>query len=125
MGPTDKGSGLWTMYDLTADHDRVAYRPMIAGMTEHRERVMLGKPHFVIELFGVDHAYKGRRIGVQLLARACEIADEAGHEIFVQANASARDFYCKLGFEVQWKSVMPGETEYVEYMLVRACKAEQ
>jgi len=124
MGAQDRGSGLWTMYDLTEDHDKSAYQPMIAGMTEHRERTMLGTPHFLIELFGVDDAYKGRRIGKQLLSRACEIADKAGYETFVQANASARAFYCKLGFEQRGKSVMPGDAEYVEYMLVRPCKRQ-
>lgn len=123
LGAEDRGSGLWTMYDLTADHDEVAYQPMIAGMSEHRERTMLGKPHFLIELFGVDDAYKGRQTGKKLLSRACQIADEARHETFVQANASARGFYCKLGFVEQGKTVMPGEAEYVEYMLVRPCKS--
>ena len=124
MGAQDKGSGLW-MYDLTDDHDKIAYPPMIAGMTEHRERTMLGTAHFLIELFGVDDAYKGRQIGRKLLTRACEIADEAGYEIFVQANANARAFYGKLGFEERGKSVMPGEMEYVEYMLVRPCRRPQ
>ncbi|KAK5124679.1 hypothetical protein LTR85_001392 [Meristemomyces frigidus] len=122
LGPNDRGSGFWTMYDLTEDHDKIAYRPMIAGMTEHRERTMLGKPHFLIEAFGVDDAHKGLQIGKKLLSRACQIADEAGYETFVQANASARNCYCKLGFVEQGKSVMPGEVEYVEYMLVRPCK---
>ncbi|KAK4546798.1 hypothetical protein LTR36_001530 [Oleoguttula mirabilis] len=121
LGAEDRGSGLWTMYDLTEDHDTMAYQPMVAGMTEHRERTMLGTPHFLIELFGVDDAYKGRQIGKKLLMRACQIADQAGYDTFVQANASARAFYCKLGFVEQGKSVMPGEAEYVEYMLVRPC----
>lgn len=123
LGPDDKGSGLWTGSALTDDHDSAGYWPMIQGMTEHRERVMSGKSHFLVELFGVDDAYKGRQIGKKLLSRACAIADEAGYATFVQANASAKAFYCKVGFEEAGRSVMPGEEEYVEYMLVRPCKA--
>ncbi|KAK5129655.1 hypothetical protein LTR08_002980 [Meristemomyces frigidus] len=119
LGPQDRGSGIWTMCDVTDDHDREAYRLMIGGMTEHRERIMLGKPHFLVELLGVDHAYKGRNIGHKLLARACEIADEAGYETFVQANASARDFYCRLGFEEKGMNIVKGKPDYLEYMLVR------
>lgn len=123
IGPDEKGSGFWSMYDVTPDHDENAYRPMIDGMSEHRERLMLGKAHLLIELFGVDDGYKGQRVGQKLLARACEIGDEAGQDIFVQANASARGFYCKQGYEVKAQVSMPGEMEYVEYMLVRPCKS--
>lgn len=119
MGTDDRGSGFYTGQPLTADHDTVAYGPMIDGMSAHRERLMLGTTHFLIELLGVDHAFKGRQLGRMLLSTACAIADAAGYPTFVQANGSAKDFYCKLGFECKDKNVMPGEIEYVEYMLIR------
>ncbi|TKA73269.1 hypothetical protein B0A55_06617 [Friedmanniomyces simplex] len=122
MAADDKGAGTWNMYELTPDHDVEGYKAMIDSMGEHRERLMLGRPHFLIQLFGVDNTYAGRGIGQRLLARSCEIGDADGLDIFVQANASARTFYWKQGFEVGGEEVMPGETHYVEYMLVRPCK---
>ncbi|KAK5728471.1 hypothetical protein LTR15_001607 [Elasticomyces elasticus] len=112
------GAGSWGLYELTADHDVEGYKAMIDSMGEHRERLMLGRPHYLIQLFGVDAAYAGRRIGQKLLARACDIADAAGLDTFVQANGNARAFYEKQEFVVQGKETMPGD-EYVEYMLVR------
>ena len=122
-GPQETGSGIWTMCDVTEDHDRESYNHMIDGMTEHRERTMLGKPHFLLELFGVDHAYKGKGIGHKLLAHACAIADTADHETFVQANASAKEFYISHGFEEKGENVIKGKPDYVESMLVRPRKA--
>ncbi|KAK1071799.1 hypothetical protein LTR12_008566 [Friedmanniomyces endolithicus] len=122
MAADDKGAGSWNNHDLTPDHDVVGYKAMIDSMGEHRERLMLGRPHFLIQLFGVDHAYAGKGIGRSLLARACEIGDSAGLDMFVQANASAKGLYEKMGFEVGGEEVMPGEMKYVEYMLVRKCK---
>ena len=119
MGPQERGSGSWTSRELTDDHDKEAYKPMIDGMTEHRERVMFGTAHFMIELFGVDHALKGRRLGDRLLRRACEIADEAGYPTFVQSNQFAKAFYEKHGFEEKGRSDMPGEIKYSEFMLLR------
>lgn len=122
LAPNDKGAGFWTMYPLTQDHEWEKYRSMVDGMVEARERLMLGRPHYLIELFGVDNAFKGRGVGTKLLARACEIGDEAGHDTFVQSNASARDFYMRLGFSCDGEAVMPGEPKYIEYMMIRRCK---
>ena len=121
LGPDERGAGFWTMYDWTEDHDEAKVKAMIDAMVEYRERMMLGRSHFSIELFGVDHDFKGRGVGTKLLARACEIADRAGYDVFVQANASARDFYARLGFGVEGETVMPGEGEYRECMMVRRC----
>ena len=124
LGADDRGAGLYTLYELTDDHDREMFEPMIAPMIEHRERLMLGRSHYLIELFGSDDKCKGRGVGTKLLSRACEIADKAGYDIFVQANASAKDFYGKLGFCVEFKAVMPGG-EYTEYLMVRRIKATE
>jgi ribosomal protein S18 acetylase RimI-like enzyme len=79
----------------------------------------MGKSHFVVELFGVDHETKGFGLGKKLLLKACEIADEAGLAVFVMANASAKGIYQHpdIGFELRDVKVLPGE--YEEYMLVR------
>lgn len=95
---------------------------MIDGMVEHRERLMLGKPHYLVEMFCADHDYKGKGVGSALLAKACEIADAGSYDVFVQANAGAKSFYEKFGFRVEDEVVMPGEGEYVECMMVRRTK---
>ncbi|KAK3113254.1 hypothetical protein LTR53_009622 [Teratosphaeriaceae sp. CCFEE 6253] len=107
MTAQQKGAGAWSMYSLTPDHDEENYRAMIDSMGQCRERLMLGRPHMLIQLFGVDDAYKGKHIGQRLLVRACELGDAAGLDIFVQANGTAAPFYCKQGFCVEDEVVMP------------------
>ncbi|EMC99289.1 hypothetical protein BAUCODRAFT_52791, partial [Baudoinia panamericana UAMH 10762] len=119
MNPFDPEPGIFTVDNLTPDHDVEAYRPMIESMSHYNKRLMHGKVHFMVELFGVDYAYKGRHIGTRLFQQACAISDAAGYETFVQANANARSFYLKQGFEVKDMTVMPGKDEYEEYFLVR------
>jgi ribosomal protein S18 acetylase RimI-like enzyme len=80
---------------------------------------MGGRSHYLIELFGTDHAYKGCGVGSKMLKKACDIADETGDDIFVQANASAIGFYEKFGFKSEGEVLMPGEDEYLETFMVR------
>jgi ribosomal protein S18 acetylase RimI-like enzyme len=91
-------------------------------LAKARETLMMGQPHFVIELFGVDHETKGSGLGKKLLLKACEIADEAELSVFVMANASAKGIYQhpEIGFELRDVKVLPGE--YHEYMLVRPAR---
>lgn len=121
MRADERGSGMWTNRSLCEDHQAEMHKDMCNSMTSHRERLMLGRPHFLIQLFGVDHAYKGQSLGKRLLLRAFDFADQAGLEIFVQANASARGIYLKHGFEEKEVVVMPGDLKYTEHMLTRAC----
>ena len=116
MEPEDRGAGTWTLFPCTEDHDEGMYESMVNSMVEHRERLMLGRKHYLIGLFGVDHGFKGKGVGSALLRRACEIA--CGVDVFVQANANAKGFYERMGFKVEGKAVMP-EDGYEEYMLVR------
>ena len=85
---------------------------------------MRGQPHFVVEMFGVDHETQGSGLGTKMLLKACEIADEAGLPVFVMANASAKGIYQhpEIGFELRDVKVLPGEMQYEEYMLVRSAK---
>ncbi|KAI7483285.1 hypothetical protein KC357_g3376 [Hortaea werneckii] len=122
MEPDEHGSGSWTANALTPDHDQEAFRPMIDGMTAHRERIMFGTRHFMIELFGVEHGTKGKGIGGKLLTRACEIADQARLPTFVQSNMFAREFYLRFGFEEKGREDMPGDEGYREIMMVRGCR---
>ncbi|KAI7283383.1 hypothetical protein KC345_g3017 [Hortaea werneckii] len=122
MEPAEHGSGSWTANALTPDHDQVAFRPMIDGMTAHRERIMFGTRHFMIELFGVEHGAKGTGIGGKLLRRACEIADQSRLPMFVQSNMFAWELYARFGFEERGREDMPGDEGYREIMMVRRCE---
>jgi ribosomal protein S18 acetylase RimI-like enzyme len=117
--PEGKGSGFWSMYPLTDDHNKAMCDAFIFKMTEWREKLMGGRSHYLIELFGTDHAYKGCGVGSKMLKKACDIADETGDDIFVQANASAIGFYEKFGFKSEGEVLMPGEDEYLETFMVR------
>lgn len=117
FAPYQTGAGLYTTFLPTPDHDARAYHDVASNLANAREALMSGTSHFVIELFGIDHAAKGLGLGKGLLLRACEIADEAGLPIFVMANASAKGLYVKCGFEVRDVKVLPGD--YEENMLVR------
>ena len=125
LEPEEKGAGFWTVCNWTSDHDVEMIKPMVDTMVEYRERLMLGRKHFLIELFGAAYAYKGRGVGTKLLAKACEIADGAGLDVFVQSNASARDFYARQGFRVEGEAVMPGGAGYKEYLMVRRYNAKK
>lgn len=119
FSPTDTGAGLYTSFPPTPDHDASSYTAVASGLARAREEMVAGSEHFVIELFGVDHAAKGLGLGLLLLRKACEIADAAGLPIFVMANASAQGIYPRVGFELRRVEVMPGELKYEEFMLVR------
>ena len=114
-----KGSGFWSMYPLTDDHNKAMCDAFIVVMAEWREELMGGRSHYLVELFGTDHAYKGRGVGSKMLKRACEIADETGDDVFVQANESAIGFYEKFGFKNEGEVLMPGEVKYLETLMVR------
>lgn len=118
QGPDQKGAGMWTEFDITPDHDAESYRAIIDAMAEAREKHMSGNAHLLLELFGVDHAYKGRKIGHRLLRAACDLATDGGYEIFVQANSSALAFYQRQDFQLRETKIMPGEEAYEEHMLV-------
>lgn len=105
----EKGAGFWSMYPLTEDHSKDMCNAFIDTMTEWRQRLMDDRSHYLIELFGTDHAFKGYGVGSKMLKRACEIADENGQDIFVQANSNGAGFYMKLGFTNESELVMPGE----------------
>ncbi|KAK5165381.1 uncharacterized protein LTR77_008910 [Saxophila tyrrhenica] len=128
MQPHERGSGAWSIFPLTSDHDAEKFNAMVSTMSLQRERIMrvdeeeAARKHYTIELFGVDNSWKGKGVGAALLRRACEVVDERGLETFVQANASARAFYEREGFQVRGSEVMPGEDKYEEFMLLRPAK---
>lgn len=129
MQPHELGSGSWSLFPRTGDHDAVKFDAMVDAMSRHREAIMRvgdesgARVHYFVELLGVDHSWKGKGVGAALLRRACEVADAEGLEVFVQANGSARAFYEKVGgFGVVAREVMPGGNGYEEFMLVRPAK---
>ena len=119
LSADERGAGFWTAFPMTPDHDVPACTEMINGMVKAREKMMLGKTHFVIEMFSVESAMQRSGVGSRMMKRACEIADEAGSETFVQANHFARRFYERFGFVCRETKTLPGDEGYVECMLVR------
>ena len=123
-GPDDTGAEFWTTRELTPDHDPELFALTTAPIAEPRARLMKDRRHYLVHLFGVDHACQGKGIGKMLLQRACEIADNDGHDMFVEANMGAAAFYIKFGFQLLEQVTIPGETPYVEGLLVRASKTQ-
>lgn len=77
-------------------------------MIDYREKYMLGKDHFCVDHFGVDSEVQGKGLGATLLGRACEIADQEGLDVFVEANEFAESFYQRFGFRTEGKLLMTG-----------------
>jgi ribosomal protein S18 acetylase RimI-like enzyme len=48
----------------------------------------------------VDPDYHGQGIAKRLLQKLCEIADEAGQDIYLESTTAARTLYKNAGFEV-------------------------
>ncbi|KAI0434745.1 acyl-CoA N-acyltransferase [Xylaria sp. FL1042] len=93
--------GFMAQHPATPDHPAERWQRAIQTFIENEERTVGDRDRFLIEILGVDHAYQGRGIGKQLVARLCEIADLKGHPIFLETS-QAREFYLKQGrgFEV-------------------------
>lgn len=119
MEPDQQGGGFWTMHPLTAEHDAKLYERTMAPMGMTRLRLMQGRRHLLLELFGVDHSCQGAGVGKRLLRRACAIADQQRQDIFVEANYMAKPFYVRFGFEPLEELQMPTEGTYTVYLLVR------
>lgn len=108
--------GFWDLYPISPDHDAELFAKAMDSMKLLPGQ---GTDRYLLELFGVDHAYKGTGIGRKLLEKACEIADDKGTNICVEANHMALKFYEKFGFvEEQEANKMPG-MEYFLHLLVR------
>jgi ribosomal protein S18 acetylase RimI-like enzyme len=117
-----KGAGTWTFFPRCEDQPKEAYEDMLRSMIQGRERFMLGKPHYHIEHFAVDHAVQRLGVGKKLIAKAFEIVDEEGVEVFVQTNEFAAAFYERVGFvEVGREGVSGGMDEV---FLVRAARGK-
>lgn len=116
LAPSEPTTGFWHFYPLSLDHNASLFVPAMESM---KLVPGAGTERFLLELFGVDHAYKGTGIGRRLLEKACEIADTKGLPICVEANHMARRFYEKFGFvEAQEAVKMPG-MEYFLHLLLR------
>jgi ribosomal protein S18 acetylase RimI-like enzyme len=145
LNSREPGAGFWSTVPPTADHNIAAYEEIASSISDARLKLRKRSEqneqnqqsqqnqqseqhqqhhqdhHFVISLFGVSHQFKGLGLGKKLLLQACSIADAAGLEIFVMANASAKGVYMhpEVGFEVRDRKVMDGDEGYEEFMLVR------
>lgn len=114
-----EGGNVFHRHPPTADHDYARYAAMLSGSKGGpREKYMKDQAHFSLDLFGVDDSYQGTGLGKKLLRNACEIADAAEVDIFVQANMYARAFYEKRGFECVEEVILPGPEKYGEVFMI-------
>ncbi|KXS97771.1 hypothetical protein AC579_8823 [Pseudocercospora musae] len=127
LGADDVSAGCYSLYPFTPDHNLDMFKPAMHAMIDGWRKVFsgTGKKHWLIELFGVDHEFKGMGLGRRLLEKCFEIADQRREDVFVEANASAAGIYVKMGFESQGTVVMPGDMRYEECMLVRRTRARR
>lgn len=103
--------GFWTKYPLTPDQNSTLFQPAITAMSQARALAFspcpskptpnqaAPQPHFLLELLGISHDFQNLQLARRLLTLAGEIADKAGWETFVEANANAVGLYRKMGFE--------------------------
>jgi GNAT superfamily N-acetyltransferase len=118
---SERGDPSWNARAPPADLvDPATFSAMVSAMIEYRERFMLGRPHMCVEHFGVDGACQGEGLGSRLMGRVCEMADEEGLDVFVQANEFAESFYHRFGFGTEGSEVMPGGL--TECFLVRRAR---
>lgn len=117
----DRTAGLLSLHDLTEDHNIALLLPAKEAWVESRSSIFAGtgQKHFLLELLGVDHAHEGKGLGSRMLRMACEIADGAGHPIFVEANGTATGFYLKFGFKLVGPEVSLSANEIREQKLCR------
>lgn len=104
----ERGAGRWTTYAPSEHHPAEQYRAMVASMAENREKLMLGRQHFLLEHLGVDLAYQRSGFGTLLIDQACSLSREKSCDIFVQANEFAAPFYKKHNFTLHGSFEMPG-----------------
>ncbi len=126
VGPEMGSTDVWNLRPCPEDIDQNSLLAMVDAGREWHGKLIRGWSHFIVELFGVDHEWKGKGVGMKLLRRACEIADGKGFEIFVEANGFAKGYYEKVGFRSEKELVLAGEGngEYVECMMVRSFRAD-
>lgn len=112
--------GFWSKYPLTPDQNSALFQPAITAMSQARALAFSSpspskptpnqaapQPHFLLELLGISHDYQNLQLARRLLSLAGEIADKAGWETFVEANANAVGLYRKMGFEEVGKVEIP------------------
>lgn len=115
----DSGENVFDRHPPTSDHDRARWDAMLgATVGGPRQRFMKGTRHFSLDLYGVDDLYQGLGLGKKLLLTACDIADEAHIDVFVQANVYAKAFYEKRGFVCVDEVILPGPDGYGEAFLI-------
>lgn len=115
----DAGENVFDRHPPTSDHDQARWAAMLSPTVGGpREKLMKGRCHFSLDLFGVDDRYQGTGLGKKLLQKACEIADHNQLDVFVQANVYAKAFYEKRGFHCVDKVILRGPEKYGEAFLI-------
>jgi GNAT superfamily N-acetyltransferase len=79
----------------------------------------------VIEFLGCSHIHQGHGIGSALLQACCEMVDEEGLEVCVEANGAAKTFYERHGFFVKESVILTDQGfNYEEVFMIRPPRAK-
>ncbi|CAG7940273.1 unnamed protein product [Penicillium nalgiovense] len=88
------------------------------GMGARHEKWMGERPHYYLDMLGVQDSYQGRGLGSKLLKWGLTRADAEGLEVYLSASPAGKPLYEKNGFrEVDTFSPFPG---YVQVAMLRS-----
>ena len=119
VGADGNGENVFLRHPATVDHDQARYAALLDSIGQGpQERLRAGRSYFSLDLFGVDDRYQGYGLGKKLLQKACDLAEDEGIDVFVQANTNASPFYEKRGFECVKTVILPGPEKYGEAFLL-------
>ncbi|KAJ5591939.1 uncharacterized protein N7459_002308 [Penicillium hispanicum] len=68
-------------------------------MDAYHRRLMGDRPHYYLEILGVDPSYQGRGLASKLLKWGLARADEEGVEVYLSSSPEGRPVYEKYGFQ--------------------------
>ncbi|KAJ5209958.1 Acyl-CoA N-acyltransferase [Penicillium cf. griseofulvum] len=68
------------------------------GMESRHEKWMGERPHYYLDMLGVNPCYQGKGLGSKLLKWGLKRADDEGVEVFLSASPAGKPLYAKHGF---------------------------
>ncbi|KAF2487360.1 acyl-CoA N-acyltransferase [Neohortaea acidophila] len=97
------------------------------GMEENRHELMGTKPHWMLEMLGVDQECQGQGIAARLIKWGTDQADAAGLESYLDASEKGLPYYKKRhGFGAREKAVeIPKKEPYGKYDYMSIVRAPQ
>lgn len=108
--------------DFYAGCDEELLGALFGSFARNRAHWIGERPHYYLELLGVDEKAKSRGAAGLLVQYGCDLADKDHIECYVDASPEALGLYEKFGFVEKAREEMPGGFGYVETYLVRQPK---